>query len=270
MKSVINSKKIMLIMITLLLFIPISVLLVWSFSRLWPSEALFPNKLGLRGWSYLLSPRSKVFSSLAVSLFISFVVTVLGLILSIPAGKALGQLNFPGKNIIEVLILAPIIIPTITIGMGIHIVFIKWGLADKILGVILVQLPLVLPYGVRIFASVFKALGEKWEEQAKTLKANVWQGFWYVVFPLIRPGIIGASILMFNVSFSQYFLTFLIGGGNVNTLPLLLFPFINGGDRVIASGIGLVFIIISLVFMFLLEKALGKGNDNSIGNFYYL
>lgn len=259
-----------ILIMALLLFIilPILVLVIWSLSQGWKSNALFPSALGLRGWKYLFSTGGKMLSSLGVSVLISLVVTMLGLILSIPAGKAIGLYSFQGKRWIEILVLAPTIIPSITVGMGIQIVFIRYGLADTILGVILVQIPIVLPYGIRIFSSVFKAMGTKWEEQAKVLKANPWQRFWYTTLPFLYPGIISSGVLMFNVSFSQYFLTYLIGGGKITTLPILLFPFINSGDRVIASGLSVVVIFTSLLLMFIAEKVIGDPNQET--NFYYL
>lgn len=259
-----------LINLSILMFIlfPILILVVWSFSQGWPADHLFPSQWGLRGWRHLFSPKSKMLASLGLSAFISLTVTLLALLLSIPAGKILGIYNFKGKRLVEILVLAPLIIPTVTVGMGIQLAFIRYGLADTVLGVILVHLPVVLPYGIRIFAGIYKALGLKWEEQAQILKANSWQRFRYVTLPFLYPGIVAAGVLMFNVSFSQYFLTYLIGGGKVLTLPLLLFPFINSGDRVIAAGLGLVIVTVSLIFMFIIEKMLGD-SDQQI-NFYYL
>lgn len=254
--------------ILVLVLVPLSVLVVWSFSQGWPADRLLPEQWGFRGWLYLFSPKSKMLASLGLSLFISLTVTLIAMLLSIPAGKAMGIFEFRGKRLVEILILAPLIIPTITVGMGLQLAFIRYGLTDTVWGVILVHLPVVLPYGIRIFASIYKATGLKWEEQAQVLKANSWQRFRYVTLPFLYPGIIAAGVLMFNVSFSQYFLTYLIGGGNVLTLPVLLFPFVNSGDRVIAAGLGLVVVSVSLIFMFMMEKLLGDTEqDNS---FYYL
>ncbi len=247
---------------------PFFVLILWSFSHGWASDALLPGALGLRGWAYLFSPYSRMLSSLAVSVIISSMVTITALLISIPAGKALGLYHFRGKAIVEVIVMAPIIIPTITVGMGIHTLFIKYSLADTVLGVVLVQLPIVLPYGIRIFASIYKAVGTKWNEQAKVLKANKLQVFVYATLPFLFQGIASASVLMFNVSFSQYFLIYLIGGGNIITLPLLIFPFVNSGDRVIASGMSLVFIMISLLLMVFIERTISEQKYKE--DIYYL
>ncbi|MCB8814820.1 ABC transporter permease [Desulfosporosinus shakirovi] len=259
---------IVLVSILLVLILPFLVLIIWSFSQGWASNALLPNEFGLRGWRYLFSQQSRMLSSLGMSILISLVVTGFGMILSIPAGKALGLYIFPGKRLIELLVLAPTIIPTIAVGMGIQIAFIRYGLADTLLGVILVHLPLVLPYGIRIFASIYKALGTKWEDQAKILKANGWQRFWFTSLPFLYPGMISAGVLMFNVSFSQYFLTYLIGGGKIMTLPILLFPFVNSGDRVMASGLSLIFILSSLILMLIIERVITDSEEKT--NVYYL
>jgi putative spermidine/putrescine transport system permease protein len=251
-----------------LLLLPFLVLLLWAFTRQWPATSIFPSQLGLRGWLYVFSPYSKVLSSLWLSIFLSLTVTVLSILIGIPAGKALGLYDFAGKSVVEILVLAPIIIPPIAVGMGLDTTFVKYGLTDTFIGVLLVQLVVVLPYGIRIFASAYKAMGSKWEDQARVLKAGRWQRFIWVTLPFLYPALASSSILMFNVSFSQYFLTFLIGGGQVVTLPLLLFPYLNGGDRVIASAISLLFIVTALLLTIIIEHTMRDRQEQS--EFYYL
>ena len=62
--------------------------------------------------------------------------------------------------------------------------------------------------------------------------------------------------MCFIISFSQYFLTLIIGGGNVITYPLVMFPYIQSGDRTLSSLYSIVFIIISLIRVVLIEKSL--------------
>ncbi len=204
--------KIIVMIFFFLLMSPFLILLLWAFTKQWPAGNILPVEWGLRGWQYIVSPKNNILSVIGTSISLSLAVTLVATIISIPAGKALGLYDFPGKGMIELLVLAPIIIPPITIGMGIHVAFIRYGLVDTFLGVLLIHLVVVIPYGIRIFASVYKAMGLKWEEQSKILKAKGWQRFIYVTLPFLRPGLITSGILMFNVSFSQYFLDFLIGG----------------------------------------------------------
>ncbi|HCQ89184.1 MAG TPA: ABC transporter permease, partial [Clostridium sp.] len=55
-------------------------------------------------------------------------------------------------------------------------------------------------------------------------------------------------------AFSQYFTTFLIGGGLIKTLPMVLIPYIQSGDRTLASVYSILFIASSLLVLIVLEK----------------
>lgn len=247
--------------------LPIVLLCIWSFTRTWPWPNLLPSTMGLRGWQYFFDPSTKSIKILGNSILLSSIVTLITLCLSAPAAKALAIYRFKGKEAIEVFILSPIIVPPLAVAMGIHLQFIKMGLADTYLGVVLVHLIPCLPYGVRILAAVYEALGENMELQAKVLGASRWQVLRYITFPLLAPGLISAGSLVFIVSFSQYFLTFLIGGGKIITLPMILFPFIQSGDRMLASVFSLVFIITTLIFCLIMEKTL-KGYYQESNYFY--
>jgi putative spermidine/putrescine transport system permease protein len=61
--------------------------------------------------------------------------------------------------------------------------------------------------------------------------------------------------MAYIISFSQYFLTLLIGGGSVKTLAVVMVPLIYGGDRTIASAYALLFTLSSLIVFGLFELA---------------
>ncbi len=244
---------IMYVLIFLLVF-PLLVLIVWSFSKSWPWPHMLPSEMGLRGWTYFFEPTSKAIKSLLYSVWLSAVVTVITIIISIPASKALGIYNFKGKKVVEFLILAPLIVPPVAIAMGIHISFIKMGLANTFIGVVLVHLVPCIPYSVRVLKNVFEITGESLEMQARVLGAGPFQTFKNVTLPIIAPGIVSAASLVFIISFSQYFLTFLIGGGRVVTFSMMMFPFVQSGDRMMASVYSIVLILTALGCLQVMEK----------------
>ncbi|SHJ88369.1 ABC transporter permease [Paramaledivibacter caminithermalis] len=247
------SKVIMCVIIFLLIF-PLGVVLLWSFVKIWPWPNLVPRDFGIRAFEYILNPNNKSIRILCFSVCLSSVVTVITLLISIPAAKALGVYNFKGKDFFKILVLAPIIVPTIAVAMGIHVAFIKLGLANTVLGVVLVHLIPCLPYGIRILTNVFEIIGESMEMQARVLGANSIQTFIRITLPLIAPGLLSAGSLVFIVSFSQYFLTFLIGGGRIITFSMLMFPYIQSGDRMMACSYSIVFILSTLVILLIIEK----------------
>ncbi|GAB6098203.1 ABC transporter permease subunit [Halanaerocella petrolearia] len=237
-----------------ILIIPLVVLAIWSVTDSWSWPYLAPQKLTLEGWEYFINPINEGWQALKISFIIGIWVTLLALLISIPAAKALGLYDFPGKELVKLLVLAPIIVPPLAVTMGIHVNFIKYGLSDNLLGVVIVHLIPTIPYSIRILTHVFEALGKRLEEQARVLGASSWQTFIKVTLPLIYPGIFAAGIMVFIVSFSQYFLTFLIGGGQVITFPMVLFPLVKSGDRMLAAVYSLVFIGAALVFTLIMER----------------
>jgi len=266
-----NHSKIFSIIMYLMIFIlvfPLFILIIWSFAKSWPWPDLFPKEFGLRGIKYFLDPTSKSLSALLCSVFLSMTVTVITLIITIPAAKALALYEFKGKKIVEFLILAPLIVSPVAVAMGIHLSFIRLGLANTFIGVVLVHLLPCIPYSVRILKNVFEVTGEAMEMQARVLGASPFQTFINVTLPIITPGLVSAGSLVFIVSFSQYFLTFLIGGGRIVTFPMHMFPFVQSGDRMMASVYSVVFIITTLICLQIIEKLVKRYYKS--GNYFFI
>lgn len=262
--------KIIIGMFLSFLLLPLIVIFLWSFAKNWPWPELLPNNFGLRGWAYFFNPSSKSIPILLFSLFLSFTVTLITLGITIPAAKALALYKFRGKKLIELLIFAPVIVPTVTVAMGIHLQFIKIGLANTFLGVVLIQLIPCIPYSIRILKSVFEIIGDGMELQAKVLGASSLQTFYYITFPMLLPGIISAGSMAFIVSFSQYFLTFLIGGGRIITFSMLMFPYIQSGDRMMGSVYSVVFILTTLIFLIIVERITNKFYKDRLKEYNYV
>lgn len=254
MKS--NLRSLIINFILICLLSPLLILFVWSLTSSWIYPKIIPNELSLRGIEYILNIDN--IKLLLNSVLISLAVVILTIIMSIPASKAMALYDFKGKSIFEMIFLSPLIIPTISIAMGIHLSFIRLGLANTVIGVIIINTIPCFPYAIKIMTDTYKIIGNKYEIQASILGANKIDTIRYIIIPLILPGILGASSMCFIVSFSQYFLTLLIGGGNVITYPLIMFPYIQSGDRTISSLYSIVFIIISLIVVMLMEHTLNK------------
>lgn len=237
--------------LTIVLLLPLLPLVISAFSQRWLFPAVLPTEWGLRAWRYLLDPNTRLLAALANSLIVALIVTALSISIALPAARVLGLARFRGKALVEFLILAPTVVPAFAAAMGIQVLFIRYGLADTRLGVILVHLIPVLPYAVLILAGIFANYDVGYEQQARVLGADPWRVFWRVTLPTILPGIIVAALFAFLISWSQYLLTLLIGGGQVLTLPVLLLAFANSGDYAITAALSLVFMapaLLALVF----------------------
>jgi putative spermidine/putrescine transport system permease protein len=252
--------------VTIFLLIAIAVpfipLVLSSFSHGWNWPEVIPHAFSLRAWDYVFSGSSGTWDAIWTSLEIAFIVTMINLLLALPAANVLGRMRFRGKWLIEGLIYAPIVIPAFISVMGMYITFIRMGLTDSITGVFIAHIIPTLPYMVRALIVSYSTLGFQWEEQGQMLGAGGFQRFWYIVMPHLMPGIVAGASLSILVSLSQYIVTFLVGGGQVMTLPLILFPFISGGDPAIGSAYTLIFAGMAafalFVMDFLLKRYYGK------------
>ena len=235
---------------------PIIPQFIWSFAFNWFFPSIVPSVWSVDSWQYVFSESSRVGEGLLNSLEIAAAVSVMSILVGLPAARAIALHNFRGKAMIEWLLMVPIIVPGIVVVMGIHIMFIRFRLTDTFIGVTLVHLIPTIPYMVLVMASVFANYGTDLEDTACTLGANKLQTFWLVTFPAIFPGLLVATMFTFLISWGQYVTTLLIGGGKFITLPLVLFPFINSANYSTAAAISLVFVAPAVIVLIFTSRSL--------------
>lgn len=246
---------------------PIVPLFIWSISFRWFYPDILPSEYSSRAWEAVFSPTNNVLGAAWDTTIIAVAVTALSILIGVPAGRALGLHSFRGKRVVEVLILAPIIVPGLAVALGVHLIFIRYGLANTLLGVILVHLIPTLPYMTLVMAGVFANYDADFELQARSLGAGPLATQRYVTLPAIFPGLVVGALFTFLISWSQYVLTLLIGGGTIVTLPLLLFNFARSGDNAIAGALSVVFILPGILVLVLSSKYLtGDSAVGGIGN----
>ncbi len=230
----------------LVLLVPPTIFLLHAFATRWFYPQLWPREWSLAALRRQLGdPQTS--ASLATSVIVAALVTALSLVIAYPAARTIGLRRLRGGGIFELLFLLPTTVPTVAIGMGLNIFALRIGLAGTLLGVVLAQLIPVLPYTFFALVGVFARYDPNYEYQALALGAAHPRVFFRVTLPLILPGVVVATLLAFLVSWSQYLLTLLIGGGRIQTLPLLLFAAAAGGNTTSIAVLALFFILPPLV-----------------------
>ena len=104
-----------------------------------------------------------------------------------------------------------------------------------------------------------------YERQARLLGATPVRVFVHVTLPALRPALAVAAFFAFLISWSEYVLTLLIGGGTVKTLPLLLYAYARGADLTEAAAVALLLITPPLILVAGLSRVLGGGRGPLIG-----
>lgn len=235
-------------------FVPL-ILTSLSFGWRWPD--VVPQAWSLRAWEYVVND-GRTWQAVGISLWIALIVTAINIVLAVPAANALMRYRVRGRWLFEAIIFAPIIIPPFISVMGIHLTFLRLGLTETVLGVVLAHIAPTLPYMFRAVMISYQTLSTDWEDQARMLGAGAMPRFFHVVLPHLLPGILAGASLSVLISLSQYLITFIIGAGQVVTLPILLFPFISGGDPGIASAYSLLYAVIAILALIIMDAALKR------------
>lgn len=214
---------------------------LYAFSHRWFYPQPLPSEWNTAGFERLLSA-SRTYQSLITSLVIAAIVSLISVIVAIPAGRALGMRAFKGRQAAWLLLFLPTVVPPLAIGMGLNILFLQIGLAGTMMGVILAHLVPTLPYTIFTLSGAFARYDENYEHQAISLGASRVQVFFNVTLRLVAPSLVVAALFAFLISWSQYLLSLLIGGGQVITLPMLLLSTVSGNNPVSIAALSLLFV----------------------------
>lgn len=238
------------------LFLPFLPLVIWSGAEGWYFPQLIPQQWSAEAWAEVISGGSRVGLGFVQSLGIGAVVTGLSLVVGIPAGRALGVLQFPGKGVLRLVLVLPILVSPLATLMGIQFVLIRLRLSGTVAGVVLAHLLPTIPYMTLVLSSVFAHFDRAYEIQARVLGASPWQTLRQVTLPLIAPGIAVGALFAFLISWNEFLLTFFIGGGRVFTLPMVLFTLMQGGDNSLIAAVAITSILPALIFLGLTSQIL--------------
>ncbi len=100
--------------------------------------------------------------------------------------------------------------------------------------------------------AILKSVGPEFEELARTLGANRWQRLWYVLIPLIMPGILSTSIIVFAFIFASYEIPLLLGVRFPTTLPVWAFRNYQNPDLALrpqAMAVSIILAVIAIVLL---------------------
>lgn len=245
--------RILLYTALICIFLPMAVVLLWSVTGRWPWPLLLPESYTMRTVKELLLGSASLPELLGSSITLALTVGILGTVIGILTARATELCRFRGKTLIYMGSFFPLLVPGTVFAMGIQLTLIRLGLSDTVAGVILVHLIAAVPYCITIMTDVTAAVGDRYEQQAMVLGASPVRSFFEGTLPSLLPGMLSSVSMGFILSCSQYFTTLMVGGGRVKTIALVLVPYIQSGDRALASVYSVAFVGSALLIFFLFE-----------------
>ena len=196
---------------------------------------------------------------LIVTFQVVFLVVAISGLLGVPAAYALARRNFPGKSVVMLLFLLPLLVPPITFGIPLATVLYQTGLADSMAGVVIANLVPTVPFVILVMIPFIEQIDPRVEAAARVFGATTPKLFLHVLLPLLLPGILAALLLVLVRTIAMFELTFLVAGPTSQTLVVALYYAVfAAGVRAVQSidamavlymGTTLIWLLIALRFV---------------------
>ena len=232
------------ILVYVFMFAPIVVVLVLSFN---PEQfGCFPMKGFSLRWFVKLAQNQTILIAFKNSLILGSVTALVSTTVGILAAMAFVRFNFPGKNTLNTLLLAPIMIPEVILGVAL-LLFIRWLQQPKTFALLLIgHVVLTLPYVLLIVQARLGGIKREYEEAAQSLGANAFQTFKEVTLPLLTPAILAGMLFSFTISFDDVTATLFWATAQNQTVPVKIFGMLRNSISPEINALGTVMIILTI------------------------
>jgi putative spermidine/putrescine transport system permease protein len=201
---------------------------------------------------------------LIVTLEVSALVVGISVLIGVPAAYVLARRSFPGRRLLYLLFLLPILMPPITYGIPLATVLYKYGFAGNLSGVVLANLVPSVPFVILTMTPFIEQIDPAVERAARMCGAGTRQVFVRILAPLLVPGILAASILVLVRTVGMFELTFLTAGPDSQTLVVALYYSMSAAGIRAQQSIDAMAVIYTSMMLVLLVLALRFVNPTQL------
>jgi spermidine/putrescine transport system permease protein len=235
------------------LFVPVAYTFVFSFNNYRKSNIVW-NPVGsptLKHWEDPCGAPG-VCDALVTSLKVGALATVIATVLGTMIAFALVRHRFRGRSASNVLIFIPMATPEIVLGASLLTIFVqgfsRFGLQLGFWTIVIAHIMFCISFVVVTVKARLLSLDPRLEEAAQDLYAGPGGTFWRVTFPLVLPGIVGAALLSFSLSFDDFIITNFVSG-DTTTFPKFVYVSYLRGIPAQANVIGFSMFVIAVLLV---------------------
>ncbi len=237
------------------LLAPVLVVVVISFSA--DNFIIFPpSGFSLRWYERLLGHEA-LMAGLRLSAMIAAVVTVLSLAIGVPAAYGIARGQLPGAAALKAFFLAPLLLPTLVIGLALLMALQPLRLTATLTGLALGHMVVTIPFVIRLMVTTFSTLPDEVEAAARSLGASPWRVFRRVTLPLALPGVAAAAFLSFLLSFDETVISLFLSGPRASTLPVEMVRYVEGRTDPLVAALSVVLIAGTLLIVLAVDRIAG-------------
>lgn len=208
--------------------------------------------------------QTAVLTSLGTATVTTTIVAVLG----VPLAYLLARFRFPGKALISVFVFLPLVLPPVSAGILLLVLYGPYGTIGQLLaphgitfvdssaGIVIAQVFVAAPFGIVAARSAFEGLEIEYEEAAATMGATLWQTFWHVALPMARSGIVAGLVLSWMRAIGEFGATVILAY-HPYSLPVLNYVNLSSTGLTEALPLALIALLLAggvLLALVLLER----------------
>lgn len=215
--------------------------------------ALPQHGLSLRHWAAMATNpiwRNGLLQSLAIAVLATAIATIAGTLCAIGCWRLSSRFG----EFVRVLMLLPLIVPTIVYALGLYRFYAEIGLLDTYAGVIAAHATIGLPYVVITVSAALVNFDRKLEQAATSLGATPLQSLRRVLVPNIRSGIVAGAVFAFVASWDELIIVLFIASRKIRTLPRAIWAGVNESLTPTIAAVAVLLICVTLLVMFLSSR----------------
>lgn len=250
--SKISFSKTVLVIAVLFLFIPLFVIIFYSFNE---SKGTTFTRPSLVWYEELLFSSGRLWLSLMYSAIVAVVSALIATILGSLAAIGISWYKFFGKNYIQSISFLPMVLPEVIMGVSLLIFLSGIHMNLGIPTIIIAHTTFCLPFVYLMVSARVDEFDYSIIEASHDLGANERQTLFLVIIPAIMPGIVSGFMMSITMSIEDFVITSLVNG-NVETLPIYVYNMIRHGVSPVINALSFVLIIIICLIAFVLRKGL--------------
>ena len=191
-------------------------------------------------------------NSIRIGLIATTVATILGTMIAF----ALGRHRFRGRSATNTLIFLPMATPEVVLGASLLAMFLNFGINPGFWPTVIAHIMFCISFVVVTVKARIASLDPRLEQAAMDLYANERETFRRITLPLVAPGIAGAALLAFSLSFDDFIITN-FNSGTINTFPKFVYVSAGRGIPAQANVVGSSMFFLAL-FIVLTGELIGR------------
>ena len=236
--------KLYTLMVYIWMFTPIVAVVILAFN---PQQfGSFPMEGFSFKWFVKLSHNSTILDAFKNSMVLGTLTAIFSTAVGVPAAMAFIRYEFRGKELINTLLIAPIMIPEVVLGVAL-LLFIRWLQQPKSFAMLVVgHVVLTLPYVLLIVQARLVGIKREYEEAALSLGASPFQTFREITFPLLAPAIFAGMLFSFTISFDDVTATLFWATAQNQTVPVKIFGMLRNSISPEINALGTVMIALTV------------------------